>query len=294
MNSSRSPIVEILGMAIAAVTVVTSAGILLKYELHDIPFASLAAKDGESYVTSDEPNPEFPPSNAFLDSMDGFSSASNRAASERIYRALEKPCPPLDYPGEADLQSILDAIFNYLRDKEGETFTVMPDLAALDEDSVVLADVKVKSVHIEGVSIRSALDVLLEQTDPQLDYIVRSEMLLITTRQAAEVDENLTIRVYDIGHLVTPRSGVARPPFTGRSSGKGDSASTSQLPTSQQLVQWVMDSTAPPARWFEIDGEGGRLNIHNRLLIVRQSRRAHLAISDLLEQLTERSDLLRK
>jgi len=294
MRSDRSPIIEILGMTIAAVTVVTSAGILLKYELHDISFASLAAEDGESNVKSDEPHPDSPPSNAFIDSMDGFSSASNRAASERIYRALEKPCPPLDYPGEADLQSILDAIFNYLRDKEGETFTVMPDLAALDEDSVVLADVKVKSVHIEGVSIRSALDVLLEQTDPQLDYMVRSEMLLITTRQAAEFDENLTIRVYDIGHLVTPRSGVARPPFTGRSSGKGDSASTSQLPTSQQLVQWVMDSTAPPARWFEIDGEGGRLNIHNRLLIVRQSRRAHLAISDLLEQLTERSDLLRK
>jgi hypothetical protein len=54
-----------------------------------------------------------------------------------------------------------------------------------------------------------------------------------------------------------------------------------------------VDSTAPPARWFEIDGEGGRLQIHNRMLIIRQSGRAHLAISDLLEQITEHSDLLR-
>ena len=293
MNSGKSPIVEILGMAIAAVTVITSAGILLKYELHDMPFAGLAALDDASYVTSDEPDPESPPSNEFIDSMAGFSSVSNRAAAERIYRALEKPCPLLDYPGEADLQSILDAIFNHLRD-QGETCTVIPDVGALDDESMVLADVLVKSVHIDGVSIRSALDVLLEQTDPQLDYMVRSELLLITTRQAAEAEENMTVRVYDIGHLVTPRSGVARQPFTGRSPGKGDSAPTSQLPTSQQLAQWIEESSAPPARWFEIDGEGGKLHVHNRMLIVRQSHRAHLAISDLLEQLTERSDLLRK
>ena len=296
MHSDRSPIVEILGITIAAVTVVTSAGVLLKYELHDVSFASLAADDGESSVKSDEPHPESPPSNAFIDSMAGFSSASNRAASERIYRALEKPCPTLDYPGETDLQSILDAIFNHLRDVEDETFTVIPDVGALNNESMVLADVVVKSVHIEGVSIRSALDVLLEQTDPQLDYMVRSEMLLITTRQAAEADENLTIRIYDIGHLVTPQSGpVFRYyPGQGRSQSKTPPSNGSQLPTSQQLAMWVMESSAPPARWFEIDGEGGRLQVHNRMLIVRQSRRAHLAISDLLEQLTERSDLLRK
>ncbi len=281
-------------MTIAAVTVVTSAGILLKHELHDISFASLAAKNGEPCVRNDQPHPASPPANEFIDSMAGFSSASNRAASDRIYRALEKPCPTLDYPGEADLQSILDAIFNHLRDSEGEAFTVMPDVTALDADSVVLADVKVKSVHIEGVSIRSALDVLLEQTDPQLDYMVRSEMLLITTRQAAEADENLFVRVYDISHLVTPHSGVAGRPFTGMSPSKVDSNSNSQLPSSQQLAQWVMESSAPPARWFELDGEGGRLQVHNRMLIVRQSHRVHLAISDLLEQITERSDLLRK
>lgn len=281
-------------MTIAAVTVVTSAGILLKYELHDISFASLAVDDGESITNNDQPHPTSPPANAFIDSMAGFSSASNRAASERIYRALEKPCPTLDYPGETDLQSILDAIFNHLRD-EGDAFTVIPDVRALENESMVLADVLVKSVHIEGVSIRSALDELLTQTDPPLDYMVRSEMLLITTRSSAEADENLTVRVCDISHLVTQQSGPVFPyPGQSQSQGKTRPSNSSQLPTSQQLAQWVIDSTASPARWFEIDGEGGRLNIHNRLLIVRQSHRAHLAISDLLEQLTECSDLLQK
>ena len=279
-------------MTIAAVTVVTSAGVLLKYESADLQSASLAADDDAT--NSDEPHPESPPSNAFIDSMAGFSSASNRAASERIYRALEKPCPPLDYPGETDLQSILDAIFDHLRD-EGDAFTVMPDTSALDAESMVLADVLVKSVHIEGVSIHSALDELLAQTDPPLDFMVRSEMLVITTRTAAEADENLTVRVYDISNLVAPQAGpVFHYPGQSQSQSKTRPSIGSQLPTSQQLAQWVMESTAPPARWFEIDGEGGRLQVHNRMLIVRQSHRAHLAISDLLEQLTERSDLLRK
>ena len=125
--------------------------------------------------------------------------------------------------------------------------------------------------------------------------MVRSEMLLITTRQAAEAEENMTVRLYDIGHLVTPQAGsVFLYQGQGQLQSKTRPSNGSQLPTSQQLAQWVMDSTAPPARWFELDGEGGRLNVHNRMLIVRQSHRAHLAIADLLEQLTECSDLLQK
>ena len=108
----------------------------------------------------------------------------------------------------------------------------------------------------------------------------------VSNRAAAvESDENLFVRIYDVRNLVAPiqnstesRGGVRRSP-------------NSLLPSSRELAQWVMDSTAPPARWFEVDGEGGRLNFNNQLLIVRQSWRAHLAISDLLEQLAERIEL---
>ena len=115
--------------------------------------------------------------------------------------------------------------------------------------------------------------------------MVRSEVLLITTRTFAESDENLIICVYDVRNLVAP--------IQNSTEAQGDvrRSPNSFLPSSRELAQWVMDSTAPPARWFEVDGEGGRLNFHNQLLIVRQSRRAHLAISDLLEQLAERIGL---
>lgn len=207
MNLRQSPIIEILGMTMAAVTVVTSAGMLLKHELQDLPLADRSP--------------------------------------------------------------------------------VLEDVTAFGDDSIVLDEVKVADFRIVGVSIRSALDELLERTDPRLDYMVRSEMLLITTRAYAESDENLTVRIYNIGHLITPSADSVR-------SGGGVSRSGSALPTGQQLAQWVVETTAPPARWFDIDGEGGRLKIHNRMLIVRQSRRAHLAISDLLEQLTEHRSLLQQ
>ncbi|MDA1230114.1 MAG: hypothetical protein O2856_05010 [Planctomycetota bacterium] len=284
----KSPAIEILGMSMAAVTIVTSAGMLLKHEFQDLTFAGVPTEESESTERAYLPASSPTSSNDFSESMEGFSSVSNRAAANRIYRALEKPCPPLDYPRDTAMNDILEAIFDQLRQNEGGGFNILIDVAALDDDSLVMEDITVADFHVEGVSMRSALDELFEQIDPQLDYMVRSEVLLITTRAYAESDENLTVRVYDISHLVSPQSNA------GKSQVKQRQSFNSTLPSSRQIAQWIVDTTSPPARWFDIDGEGGRLQIHNRMLIVRQSRRAHLAISDLLEQLTEHSDLLRK
>lgn len=286
--SGKSPVIEILGMTMAAVAVVTSAGMLLKHEFQNMIFARVSAEESES-ADSDNPPASTPtPSSDFTDSVEGFSSVSNRAAAERIYRALEKPCPPLAYPHGTCIKHILEAIFDQLRQNEGEGFNMLVDTRALDDDGVDLDEIKVTDFHVTGLSFRSVLDELFEQTDPQLDYMVRREMLLTTTRVYAESDENLTVRVYDISHLVAPQS------TSGSRRAEGRNPPNSSPPSSRQIAQWVVDATSPPARWFEMDGEGGRLQIYNRMLIVRQSRRAHLAISDLLEQITEHNDLLRK
>lgn len=282
MNKEKSPSLEILGMAMAAVTVLIAALMVLKHEFQSSAFADSSLEAASSVADVDQPATAAAAPHSQNELMDGFSSVSTRAAAERIYRALEKPCPPLDFPRNTDLRDIMEPIFDRLKQNEGESFSILEDAGSLDADSIELDDVKIEAFHVEGISIRSALDELLGQVDPQLDYMVRNEVLLITTRAAAESDENLTVRVYDVRNLVAPiqnspesQGGVRRSP-------------NSLLPSSRELAQWVMDSTAPPARWFNIDGEGGRLNFHNQLLIVRQSRRAHLAISDLLEQLKER------
>ena len=285
MTNQKSPMLEILGMTMATVTVLVAALMVLKHEFQNEAFASNSLEEATSVADVDQPATAASPPGSQSKLIEGFSSVSNRAAADRIYRAMEKPCPPLDFPRNTELRDILEPIFDRLKQNEGESFSIVEDTGALDADSIELDDVKIEAFHVEGISIRSALDELLVQTDPQLDYMVRSEVLLITTRTAAESDENLMIRVYDVSSLVAPiqnsieaRGGVRRSP-------------NSLLPSSRELAQWVMDSTAPPARWFDIDGEGGRLNFHDQLLIIRQSRRVHLVISDLLEQLAERFEL---
>lgn len=282
MNHNKSPTLEIAGITSAAVTILVAAIIVLKHSFQNEAFASNSLEEATSVADVDQSALEAPPLRSQSELMDGFSSLSTRAAADRIYLALEKPCPPLDFPRNTDLRDILEPIFDRLKQNEGESFSILEDVGALAEDSIELDEVKIEAFHVEGVSIRSALDELLEQTDPRLDYMVRNEVLLISTRAAVESEENLFVRIYDVRNLVAPiqnsteaRGGVRRSP-------------NSLLPSISELAQWIQNSTAPPARWFDIDGEGGQLNFHNQLLIIRQSRRAHLAISDLLEQLAER------
>ncbi len=51
------------------------------------------------------------------------------------------------------------------------------------------------------------------------------------------------------------------------------------------LLMIVQDMTGPPARWFDIDGEGGRLHVAGNRLLVRQSRSAHQAIVEVPQHL---------
>lgn len=159
MNNEKSRTLEILGMAMAALTVLIAAVMVLKHEFQTTAFADNSPQDATSVADAEQLAAVALPLRSQSEMMDGFSSVSNRAAADRIYRALEKPCPQLDFPRNTDLRDILEPIFDRLRQNEGES---------------------------------------------------------------------------------------------------------------------------------SIDGEGGRLNFHHELLIIRQSWRAHLAISDLLEQLAER------
>lgn len=272
-------------MSMAAVTVLVAALMVLKHSFQNEAFASSSPEEASSILDVVQSAIDVPPLRSQSELMDGFSSLSTRAAADRIYLALEKPCPPLDFPRNTELRDILEPIFDRLKQNEGESFSILEDAGALEDDSIELDEVKIEAFHVEGISIRSALDELLEQTDPRLDYMVRNEVLLISTRAAVESDENLFVRIYDVRNLVAPTQQSTEPRGGVRPS------ANSLLPSISELAQWIQDSTAPPARWFNIDGEGGQLNFHNQLLIIRQSRRVHLVISDLLEQLAERFEL---
>ncbi len=61
----------------------------------------------------------------------------------------------------------------------------MTDLAALDEEAIRVEDVMIKDIQIPAgaMTVGSALDRILTQTDPSLTWMAKDEVLLITTQK---------------------------------------------------------------------------------------------------------------
>jgi hypothetical protein len=210
-----------------------------------------------------------------------------------------------------------------------------------------------------AMTIGSFLDYVLSQTDPKLTWIAKDELLLITTESAAEMEENMFLRSYDISRLqdIFPPQNYSTWPggggpqgvmggmggggmggggmggggmggggMGGGGMGGGGMFSAGFAPTQiagggisdgktspekapskpensgpideeaprlqggfggwgTNLYDTVQSMSSPPCRWFDIDGEGGRLSVAGNRLLVRQSRKGHEAVVAVLEQL---------
>jgi len=108
-----------------------------------------------------------------------------------IYEALEKPVSRWEF-NEAPLRDVQRAISDEFR------IPVEIDTKAL-EDAGLDLDTPVTQ-NSSNISLRSALRRLLNNVD--LAYIVKDEVLLITTKEAAS--ENLVVKVYPVADLVLP------------------------------------------------------------------------------------------
>lgn len=231
--------------------------------------------------------------------------------------------PELAFPGEYALPEILQQLQSHLSESQGRPVLLMTDFKPLDEDAIVIEDVMIKDIQIpaDSMTVGSALDRILTQTDPALTWMTKDEVLLITTQSSADEDENMTLRSYDISGLrkITkqPASGWTAVSddsfFAGgmggmKGGGLGGGPTGQNQPTAPSTPQAshpapatpsdkpipfddaslliiVQDLTAPPARWFDIDGEGGRMHVAGNRLLVRQSRSAHQAIVEVLQHL---------
>ena len=94
-------------------------------------------------------------------------------------------------------------------------------------------------------------------------------MVLVTSSDAAESEENHYLRIYDV-------SGIRA--MTAASGAK-------VFPNGASICSVISHMTAPACDWFETDGEGGRMVIAGDQLIVRQTRPGHQLVADVLVQL---------
>ena len=252
-----------------------------------------------------------------------FSRRGSREAERRINEIMEEELvKSLSFPGENPLSDILEQIAGHLSQTTKQRIVIDSDRLALEQESIAsLQDVKIKDVEIDSIPVGSALDFVLRQTDPPLTWIAKDEFLYITTCSAAESEENLILRSYDISRLreISKLTVVVWDTSGGQGSGGGGffqfggmggggngvvpklqqtEPSTPQAETvapvvrNDQPVTWeaglmqiVQDMSSPPCRWLDTDGEGGRLHVAGNRLLVRQSRPGHQAIIEVLEQL---------
>ena len=124
-------------------------------------------------------------------------------AEKNISKALGSPVPP----GGGELvfdEQPLDIVLDTLRDAFAETNTpinIVLDEFALDE-LIDTDNPPTVTIEVRGISLRSALKLILRRIDPQLTYTIKDEVLLITTVE--ESGNQLITKVYPVADLVLP------------------------------------------------------------------------------------------
>ena len=135
-----------------------------------------------------------------------FSRRSERTAERELNLIMAgTDFPDLEYPGEESLGVILSFIADDITDRTGRIFRILPDVADPDIASIDYLDlVSVTNVSLRGgsMTLASALDLIFARVkDQELTWIVKNEVLMITTVATAESEENLILRSYDISRV---------------------------------------------------------------------------------------------
>jgi hypothetical protein len=116
--------------------------------------------------------------------------ARNNPAEVKIIKALDEPTE-LEF-----IETPLSDVVEYLKTRHN--IEIQLDKKALEE-AAIQPDTPI-SRNLKGVTLRSALRLMLREYD--LTYVIRDEVLQITTRTAADL--LLTTKVYPVADLVIP------------------------------------------------------------------------------------------
>jgi len=114
----------------------------------------------------------------------------NKPSEQKIYAALDEPTE-IDF-AEQPLSDVVE----YLKQRHG--IEIQLDDKAL-ADAGAATDTPITR-SIKGITLRSALKLLLSDLD--LTYVIRNEVLMITSKTEAE--NMLVTKVYPVGDLVVP------------------------------------------------------------------------------------------
>lgn len=174
---------------------------------------------------------------------------NDSAAAERIAVALRSPLKSsglnFDAAPLADIVEVLETDYS---------IPIELDLPAMEEIGIDAQEPATVSLH--GISLRAALRLMLKPL--QLTYVIRDEVLLITTPEEAEAE--LVTCVYDLRDL-------------------GNSTDGKSV---DQLVDAIVSCVATET-WAENGGGNARVcSVDPGLLVIAQTQAVHEEISSLL------------
>lgn len=119
-------------------------------------------------------------------------------AEKRIIQALDTQVDISDLQENGTLGEALD----YL--SEQAEIPIQLDDTALEELGIA-SDSEVQPVTLaENISLRSAMRIILGKIDPELRFMIKNEVLTVTTKETVESTENLITKVYPVADLVLP------------------------------------------------------------------------------------------
>ncbi|MDH3719268.1 MAG: VWA domain-containing protein, partial [Planctomycetota bacterium] len=102
-------------------------------------------------------------------------------------------------PTEMDFEETpLEEVVEFLEDLHD----IEIQLAANALDEIGIGSDTPVTIRVRGISLRSGLRLMLNSVDPELTYTIDNEVLMLTTREAAE--SNLVTKVYPVADLVLP------------------------------------------------------------------------------------------
>ena len=176
---------------------------------------TLLSVDQAAIPFPDEPPIVYPPADVWIDltrrraKYKAVDLSESGSAEEKINEELLKPTE-LDFT-EIPLKEAID----YIKDKH--EIEIQFDEKALTE-AAVATDTPITK-QLDGISLRSALRLILRPM--QLTYVIKDEVLLITSQTEAE--NQLVVKVYPVADLVLPitNGGGVNPFMLGGMGGMG-------------------------------------------------------------------------
>lgn len=206
------------GTASAAVVMAEASGQLSKaYELVNLRadrFLEVLYQVELSHVPfPDEPPIQYPPADVWRlltrsrEKHQSVSLRSEKPVELWLEQMLDMPVD-LEHPANTPLEDIITDIENYFTELGPYTMRIMLDETDPDigTDPTFLTITEVPSdIDLKGISLRNALKLIfakVKDQDPGLTIMIKNEVMLVTTTDTANSEENLITRIYDVADLV--------------------------------------------------------------------------------------------